>query len=174
MLVKSLKIISNLTEALKLAVECFEITPDTTTNTWTAEKFFKEFISGQAHEETYDSKGQIERLSELGSDLMNLVASKKWNLCPEFRRNGCYFFFNRKRLFGVKTSVRLPRLCIWLSEDVFVAKENDLMSTSEIDCRHETYRNVDGGYARYPAGVEVANIEALLEFTYLYQTSELD
>ena len=134
-------------------------------NIWTAERF-RELISDQGYEyeKSYERKGQIESLSKLGADLMNLVTKEEWNLCPEFRKNGCYFFFNRKRVFGVKTSVRLPRLCIWLPEDLFIPKENGLMSTGEIDRRCERYCDWDGGYARYPADVEVANIEALLEF----------
>ena len=153
--------------------ERWKIVSSDDSNIWTTEGFRK-LISGERYEETYISKGQIESLSKFGADLMNLVTKEEWNLCPEFKKNGCYFFFNRKRLFGVKTSVRLPRLCIWLPEDVFIAKENDLISTGEIDRRYERYCDFDGGYARYPADVEVANIEALLEFTYLYRTGQLD
>ena len=153
--------------------ECWKIVSGDDSNIWTAEKF-RELISGEKYEETYISRGQIERLSELGADLMNLVDQEQWELTYKFRKLGFYFFFNRKRPFGVKLNIHLPRLCIWLPKDVFIPKENDLINIGEIDRRCEGYYDWDGGYAAYPADVEVANIEKMLAFAYTWWSGGLE
>ena len=157
-----IKIISNLTEALRLAVEHFEITPDT----WTAEKF-KELISEQKHKETYDSKVQIERFSELGADLMNLVDKEQWGLSYRFRKLYFAFYFRNRPIFGIHLNAFSPKLCIWLPEEIVIDREHD----GETDSRHERYSNWSdsSGFAAYPTDVEVADLESLLNFTYLYR-----
>ena len=166
-----IKIISNLTEALRLAVEHVEITPEITPDTWTAEKF-KELISEQKHKEFYDSKGQIERLSELGADLMNLVDKEQWKLSYRFRKLYFAFYFRGKPIFGVNLQAYPPRLCVWLEEWAVVDREND----GETDQRHERYYDwVESiGFAAYPTHIEVADLKSLLNFTYLYRTDQLN
>ena len=169
-----IKIISNLTEALRLAVEHFEITPDTS-DLWTAEKF-KELISEQEHEDTYDSKGQIERLSELGADLMNLVDKEQWKLSYRFRKLYFAFYFRGSPIFGVNLQSYQPRLCIWLLEEIVIDREDNLELDDPLAPKHERYYNWfhSIGFAAYPTDVEVADLEALLSFTYLYRTDQLD
>ena len=165
-----IKIISNLTESVNLAVKCLEPTPDTS-DLWTAEKF-KELISEQKHKEFYDSKGQIERLSELGADLMNLVDKEQWKLSHRFRKLYFAFYFRGSPIFGVNLQAYPPRLCVWLEEWVVMDREHD----GETDQRHERYYDwVESiGFAAYPTGVEVADLKSLLNFTYLYRTDQLD
>ena len=165
-----IKIISNLTEALRLAVEHVEIMPEITPDTWTAEKF-KELISEQEYKETYYSKGKIERFSELGADLMNLVDKEQWKLTYRFKKKYFAFYFKGKPIFGINLNAFSPRLCIWLPEEIVIDREND----GETDSRHETYRDwISIGFAAYPTDVEVADLKALLNFTYLSRTDQLD
>ena len=169
-----IKIISNLTESLNLAVEYLEPTPDTS-DLWTAEKF-KELISEQKHEETYNSKGQIERLSELGVDLMNLVDKEQWKLSYRFRKLYFAFYFRGSPIFGVNLQSYQPRLCIWLPENIVVDREDDLELHDPLAPKHERYYDWfhSIGFAAYPTDLEVATLEPLLEFTYLYRTDQLD
>ena len=166
-----IKIISNLTEALRLAVEHVEITPEITPDTWTAEKF-KELISEQKYKEIYYSKGQIERVSELGADLMNLVDKEQWRLSHRFRKNYFAFYFRGSPIFGIGVNTFSPRLRIWLPEEIIIDREND----EETESRHERYYDwsESSGFAAYPTSIEVADIEPLLNFTYLCRTDQLD
>ena len=161
-----IKIISNLTESINLAVRCLEPTPDPS-DLWTAKKF-KELISEQEDKETYYSKVQIERFSELGADLMNLVDKEQWGLSYRFRKLYFAFYFRNRPIFGIHLNAFSPKLCIWLPEEIVINREHD----GETDSRHERYSNWSdsSGFAAYPTDVEVADLESLLNFTYLYRT----
>lgn len=169
-----IKIISNLTESLNLAVKHLEPIPDTS-DSWTAEKF-KELISESEHKDTYDSKGQTERLSELGADLMNLVDKEQWNLSYRFRKVYFAFYFRGSPIFGVNLQSYSPRLCIWLPEDIIIDREKDLARNNPLAPKHERYYEWKEsiGFAAYSAHVEVEALEPLLIFTYLYRTDQLD
>ena len=133
---------------------------------WTAEKF-KELISGEKYEETYNSKGQIKRLSELGADLMNLVEKKQWQLSYRFRKNYFAFYFRDSRIFGFSLNECSPRLRIWLPENIVIDREND----GETNIMHERYYDWSG-FAAYPTSVEVADIEGMLVFAYAWWGGE--
>ena len=125
-------------------------------------------ITEQEHEAIYERRGQIERLSELGTDLMNLVDKEQWELTYKFTQSYFAFYSGRKPIFGVNLQNHRPRLCVWLEEWVVVDREDD----GETDSRHERYYNWfhSIGFAAYPTDVEVADIENLLRFTYSYRT----
>ena len=165
-----LKILDLGSEVLDLTEDHLEPIPDTS-DLWTTEKF-KELISDQNHKETYDSKGQIERLSELGADLMNLADKEQWQLSYRFRQLYFAFYFRGSPIFGVNLQSYDPRLCVWLPEDIVIDREAD----GETDQRHERYYEwyYSIGFAAYPTNVEVASLEGLLRFTYLYRTGQLD
>ncbi|MDE0325620.1 MAG: hypothetical protein OXN27_17030 [Candidatus Poribacteria bacterium] len=134
---------------------------------WTAEKFFKEWISGKKYEKRYNSKGQIERLSKLGADLMNLIDQEQWGLRPKFNKLYVAFYSGRSPYFGVDLASASPRLCIWLPKKIVIDKENARVT----DNRHEIYSNWANstGSAVYPSFVEVVDIEGMLKIAYAWR-----
>lgn len=143
---------------------------DDASNIWTANRFIKELISGEKHEKTYISKGQIKRLSELGADLMNFIDKKQWKLRHKFNKVYFAFYVGSKPYFGVDLQTFAPRLCIWLPAEIIRDRENN----GETDSRHERYYNWFNsiGYAAYPTSIEVADIKRMLIFTYKSQRGE--
>ena len=177
------KIISNLTEALKLAVGHFEITPapapeiapapapEITAVPWTAERF-RELISHDKHEATYESRGQIESLSKFGADLMNFVAENQLELTHKFKERNFSFYFGRRLVFGINLHARTSRLCVWLPERDILEREEDWIDSGDMSHRHEGY--YDGGRcAVYPREAGVTDIAKMLEFAYLWRSGEL-
>ncbi|MDE0681716.1 MAG: HTH domain-containing protein [Candidatus Poribacteria bacterium] len=138
---------------------------------WTAEKF-NNLISGEKYKELYSSKGQIKRLSELGADLMNLVEKEKWQLSHKFRKLYFALYLRRSPIFGIDLAAFSPRLCVWLPKQIVIDREN----RGETNSRHEVYSNWANsiGYAVYPTGVEVTDIEKMLAFTYASRRGESD
>ena len=65
----------------------------------------------------YESRGQIESLSELRADLMNFVAKNQWELTHNFRERNLGFYFGCRLVFGINLHAQTSRLCIWMPKD---------------------------------------------------------
>ena len=127
---------------------------------WTVDRF-NELLNSQEYSGFYESRNQVERLSEFGVDLMNLVEQNQWELTPKFRKYSFALYFGHRRVFGVYLGGR-PKLAVWLSEDVLAERNNDLFDDQYTYTYHNSYR-----CGIYPEYVTVADIEGLLEFAYL-------
>ena len=142
---------------------------------WTAEKF-KALIYREAEKcyiKTYKSKGKIRRLSELGSDLMNLIDQEQWELSRNFRQEYLAFYFGDRRgrgIFEVNLHACELRLFIWLPKDIVI----DMEDNNPLLPKHARYtypsRNSQRGRAiYYPKDTEeVADLEPLLRRAYKF------
>ena len=124
---------------------------------WTAERF-KALASDSEHS---DSE-HVEKMCELGADLMNLVQSEGWELTHEFKQVYFALYFEDKhRVFGIRLD-GLPKLDIWNLDEDILADLNDAWFDGRYAC--ESYRHPKE--ALYPPHVKVENIERLLAFAY--------
>ena len=60
---------------------------------WTVERFLEELLSSQKYKEDYESRKQTEKLCQLGTDLINLVETKQWELTYKFNKFYFAFYF---------------------------------------------------------------------------------
>lgn len=134
---------------------------------WTAERF-NELVSESEHRAFYESKNKIEKLCELGANLMALVEREQWELTPQFTINYFAFYFGRRLVFGVHLQGP-PHLAVWIPKDV-LAEWNDDLYDGQYPCR--TYYD-STGRGGYPEHVRVENIEKLLERAYFVRAGLL-
>ena len=144
--------------------ERWKIVSSDGSNIWTAERF-RELISGERYGQTYESRGQVESLSELGADLMNFVERNQWELTHKFKERNFGFYFGRRLVFGINLHAQTSRLCIWVPESDLIDVENDWINHGQMNDRHEIYYS-SSSCAVYPRDVAVADIEKMLEFAY--------
>ena len=133
---------------------------------WTIERFY-ELLSSQKYSEYYESRNQTEKLSEFGTDLIDLVEKKQWELTPQFNKYYFALYFGRRRVFGVSLHGR-PKLTVWLPDDVLAECNNDLLDDRYTYIYPDSHR-----CGIYPEHVTVTDIEELLEFAYLWHTDLL-
>ena len=139
---------------------------------WTAESF-RELISEKSGEygAGYKKRGQIESLSKLGADLMNLVESNQWKLTYKFRDRNFSFYFRHRLVFGINLHAdEISRLCVWVPEGDLIDREEDWINCGIMNHRHEKYYS--SGCAVYSEEVEVADIEQMLTFAYTQRSDE--
>lgn len=141
-------------------------------NIWTAERF-RELISDERHEAVYKRRGQIESLSELGANLMNVVAKNQWELTYKFKDRNFSFYFGRRLVFGINLHAQISRLCVWVPEDDVIDREDDWIDCGIMNHRPERYYS-SSGCAVYPRGVKVADIEEMLAFAYAWWSGGLE
>ena len=125
---------------------------------WTIERFY-ELLSVQEYSEYYESRNQTEKLSEFGTDLIDLVEKKQWELTPQFKKYYFALYFRHRRVFGVSLRSR-PKLAVWLPEDILRERNYDLYDDEY------TYKLYGGQRGIYSESVTVADIDELLEFAY--------
>ena len=130
---------------------------------WTIERFC-ELLRVQDYSKYYESRNQTEKLSEFGTDLIDLVEKKQWELTPQFKKYYFTFYFGRRRVFGVSLHGR-PKLAVWLPDDVLAERNNGLFDDQYTYTYHKSHR-----CGIYPEHVRVADIEKLLEFAYSWHT----
>ena len=128
---------------------------------WTAERFGG-LVSKSEHRDFYESKKQIEKLCELGSDLMALVEKEQWELTSKLNKYYFGLYLKSRRVFGIDLSGR-PKLSVSLPADVLADRNYDWFDDQYTYERYYDSRQ----YGIYPKHVTVANIERLLGFTYL-------
>ena len=152
--------------------ERWKIVSGDNSNIWTAERF-RELFSDETLRAVYEDRGQIESLSELGADLMNLVARNQWELTHKFRDRNFSFYFGRRLVFGINLHAQTSRLCVWVPEADVIDREDDWIDCGIMNHRHEEYYS-SSGCAVYPRGVEVADIEEMLAFAYVWRSGGLE
>ena len=130
---------------------------------WTIERF-NELLSSQKYSRYYESRNQTKKLSEFGTDLVDLVEKKQWELTPQFKKYYFTFYFGRRRVFGVSLHGR-PKLAVWLPDDVLAERNNGLFDDQYTYTYHKSHR-----CGIYPEHVRIADIEKLLEFAYSWHT----
>lgn len=161
-------------EEIKRKAEEYLDLPEVTV-IWTAERF-RELISREKHRVVYEKRKQIERLSELGADLMELVRVKEWELTYKFNKTYFAFYLQNNPIFGIYlTKIRYPRLCVWVREGDLTEIENDwIKSNVPFNRKHENYYDwpLSTGLGTYSKDTEVKDIEVILEFIYLYWSGE--
>ena len=135
---------------------------------WTAERF-NELVSESERRACYESRNGIEKLCELGANLMALVEREQWELTHRFTKNYFAFYFRRGLVFGVHLQ-RAPHLSVWKIPKDVLARWNDDLYDGQYPCR--TYYD-SNGRAGYPEHLTVEYIEKLLEFAYFYHAGLL-
>ena len=141
-------------------VEAFNtISPD---ERWTVERF-NTLVSESEHRELYESRNQIEKLCEFGTDLMNLVERKQWQLTHKFNESYFALYFGSRPIFGVRLK-GFQALYVKLPADLLAEHNNEQYTY--------TYRtSYKSGV--YPRDVKVENIKEVLKFAYRWHAGLL-
>ena len=129
---------------------------------WTVERF-RALLGSERYREVYESRNQTEKLCEFGTDLMNLVKRRQWELEHTFNKNYFVFKFSNRRVFGVHLHDS-KALRVWLPEDVLAECNNDQYTYDYFDW---------SGCGVYPGDVTVANIQEVLEYAYRWHSDLL-
>ncbi|MDE0017049.1 MAG: type I restriction enzyme HsdR N-terminal domain-containing protein [Candidatus Poribacteria bacterium] len=127
---------------------------------WTAERFLT-LIDDAEYRADYASRNQIEKLCQLGADLMALVEREQWDLPHGFKKYYFAFYVGKRRVFGVDLSGH-PRLLIWLPEDVIATHVDSL------DGQYSYNYDASHKYGAFDEHATVADLEKLLKDAYSY------
>lgn len=125
---------------------------------WTEKRFREELLSTQKYREWYESRNKIKKICKFGTDLMNFVEEKQWELDLKFNKGYFAFYFRDRLIFGVILQSS-KALYVKLPADVLAEYNNDEY-TYVYDDRLKR--------GLYPADVTVIDIKEVLERTYLW------